>query len=145
MRAASLLTFLVAVATPAVAQAPDATRRELIAFADRFDAAQIAQDKAALETMVADDLVFIDGTGKRLGKAAFIAGWTDPDTRYSPVTIADRTVTLLGPHAGIVSGETVVRGQAAGKAFAAHIRFADAFRRIGGRWQAVHIQVTRIP
>jgi hypothetical protein len=25
------------------------------------------------------------------------------------------------------------------------IRFADTFRRTGGRWQAVHIQVTRMP
>lgn len=58
---------------PSVA-APDAPAPDIVvlrAFADAFDAAQIAQDRAALDRMVADDLVFIDGSGQRSGKASF--------------------------------------------------------------------------
>lgn len=118
---------------------------DLNAFADAFDAAQIAQDRAALEAMVADDLVFLDGDGRRLGKADFIAGWTGAGDDYDPVTLADRVVTMLGSDAGLASAEAVLSGRSAGKPFAVRIRFTDIFRRRGATWQAVHIQVTRMP
>lgn len=117
----------------------------LAAFADAFDAAQIAQDAAALEAMVADDLVFLDGDGRHLGKRDFIAGWTGADDDFDPVTLTDRVIVPLGPDAGLASAETVLSGRSAGKPFAVRIRFTDVFRRNGESWQAVHIQVTRLP
>lgn len=140
-----ILAAALAAALPAgaIAQAPkDAS---LITFADAFDKAQLAKDGAALAAMVADDLVFIDGSGARLDKKAFIDGWTAPGDRYDPIILTDRTVTQLGPDAGIVGAATVLSGTSGGKRFSSKFRFADTFRRIGGRWQAVHIQVTRIP
>lgn len=117
----------------------------LIEFADRFDQAQLRKDGPALERMVADDLVFITASGKRQGKKEFIAGWTDAGDSYEPITLVDRIVTPLGPDAGLVSAETVLSGLSGGKKFASRFRFTDAFKRVGGEWRAVHIQVTRIP
>jgi ketosteroid isomerase-like protein len=138
-----------AFAVPVSAEAPDHAESEanlsLVAFADAFDRAQLAKDRVALERMVADDLVFIDGSGKRAGKKAFIDGWTSPGDRYDPIVLVDRVVTPLGPDAGIVGAETTLSGSSDGQAFASRFRFADTFRRIDGRWQAVHIQVTRLP
>src|SRR3546814_11051194 len=69
--------LVIGMMSPAVAaEAPQGDIADLTAFADAFDAAQIAQDRAALDRMVADDLVFIDGSGKRYGKAFFIDGRT---------------------------------------------------------------------
>ena len=56
--------------------------------------------------MVADDLVFIDGSGKRLGKKEFIEGWTVPGDRFDPVTLIDRVVVPIGNDGGVVSAET---------------------------------------
>jgi len=107
---------LIAAALALSAATPgDVSHDELLAFADRFDAAQIAKDGAALEEMVADDLVFIQSSGKREGKAEFIAGWTGPDERYEPIEITDRIVVPLGPDAGIVGGAVVLKGTSAGK------------------------------
>ncbi len=132
--------------SPALAaDAPANEVASLRAFADAFDAAQIAQDRAALETMVADDLVFIDGSGRRSGKAFFIDGWTGPDDDYDPVTLTDRVILPLGPDAGLASAETILSGRSAGKPFRVRIRFTDIFRRRGGSWQAVYIHVTRMP
>ena len=117
---------------------------ELQAVADRFDKAQIEQDRAALEEMVTDDLVFVDSDGVRRGRGEFISGWLDPALKFSPVTITDRYVVPLGPDVGVVGGEAVLRGTASGKPFSSRIRFSDTFRRIGGRWLAVHIQSTRV-
>lgn len=140
--------MLLALAAPlavAAADAPASDLSELTAFADAFDAAQIAKDGAALERMVADDLVFIDGDGARHGKREFIAGWTGADDAYDPVVLGDRVVVPLGRDAGLASAEAILSGRSAGKAFRTRIRFTDIFRRGAGGWQAVHIHVTRMP
>lgn len=132
-----------AAATPALAQ--DVGVGTLTEVADRFDRAQIAQDGPTLEAMIADDLIFVDGSGTRQGKREFIDGWIDPSAHYEPIAILGRYIVPLGPDAGVAGGEVVIRGTSGGQRFASHIRFADIFHRIGGTWRAVHIQVTRIP
>lgn len=117
----------------------------LVAFADRFDQAQLRKDGQALERMVSNDLVFITGSGQRQGKREFINGWTAPGDRFDPITLVDRIVTPLGDDAGMVSAETVLTGTSGGQRFSSRIRFTDTFRKINGQWRAVHIQVTRIP
>jgi len=120
------------------------TQAGMTQVADAFDRAQLAQDRAALESMVDDGLVFIDGSGKRQGKQQFIEGWMSPDDRYDPITLSDRTMTRLGEEAFVTSAETTLTGTSAGKPFSSRFRFSDTFRRIGGKWKAVHIQVSRI-
>ena len=117
---------------------------EMIRTADQFDQAQLQQDRAKLEIMVDDELVFIEASGKRSGKAEFIAGWTGAGDKYDPITLVDRTVTPTGKNGFVVSAETTLTGESGGKRFSSRFRFSDTFRRKDGRWQAVHIQVTRI-
>ena len=71
MRGMTATLLVIGMMSPALAaEAPQSDIADLTAFADAFDAAQIAQDRAALDRMVADDLVFIDGSGKRYGASA---------------------------------------------------------------------------
>lgn len=132
-----ILAALLVLATPS----EDAA---VLAFADAFDRAQLGQDAKSLDAMVADELVFIDGSGKRQGKKEFIAGWMSPGDRFDPVVLVDRKVVRLGDDAAVVNAETTLGGTSGGKRFASRIRFADTFRRIGGTWRAVHIQVTPV-
>jgi ketosteroid isomerase-like protein len=141
----ALLPLALFIASPVVAKPNTVQTEVLLRTADAFDQAQLSKNKVALDRMVADDLVFIDATGKRSGKAEFIAGWTTVGDRYSPVVLKDRVVTWLGRDGAIVSAEAVITGTSGGKGFSSRIRFSDAFRRVGGRWQVVHIQVTRLP
>ena len=136
-------SLMVAVLVAAANLAP-IDRAEMIRIADAFDHAQLTKDQKRLETMVDDELVFIEGTGKRSGKADFIAGWTGARDRYDPIVLIDRTVTPLGPDSFVVSAETTLSGSSGGQAFSSRFRFSDTFRRRDGRWRAVHIQVTRI-
>lgn len=142
MRSLIAAAFLL-IAAPALAEdVSPATLREI---ADRFDRSQIEQDRAAMDAMTADDLIFVGSNGARQTKAEFIAGWMDADTHYEPIDIQDRYFLPLGPDAGVVGGDVVLRGTSGGTPFAARIRFADTFRRIAGVWRAVHIQATRVP
>ncbi|MDP5280325.1 nuclear transport factor 2 family protein [Sphingomonas sp. DG1-23] len=119
--------------------------QQLLAVADAFDRAQLTKDAATLDKMVADDLIFIEASGKRSGKHAFIAGWTAAGDRFDPVTLVDRRIVSLGREAFLVTAETTLTGSSDGKRFASAFRFTDTFRWSHGRWQAVHIQVTRLP
>jgi hypothetical protein len=142
MQVLALAAMMLGAAPTAAAQGSDTG---LIEAADRFDKAQLTKNGTELERMIADDLVFITGSGKRQGKKEFIAGWTDPADTYDPIVLVDRVVTPLGPDAGMVSAETVLSGTSGGKKFSSHFRFTDTFKRVKGQWQAVHIQVSRIP
>jgi ketosteroid isomerase-like protein len=117
---------------------------QLLAIADAFDRAQLTKDAATMDRMIADDLVFIDSSGKRSGKQAFIAGWTSPGDRFDPIELVDRRVVTLGHDAFLVSAETTLTGTSGGKRFASAFRYTDTFRRVAGHWRAVHIQVTRL-
>lgn len=139
--ALSFLFFAAGAVASAVA-APDPS--EMIGVADAFDRAQLTQDRAALEMLVDDELIFVEGSGKRSGKTQFVDGWTGAGDRYDPIVLIDRTVTPLGADAFVVSAETTLSGRSSGKAFSSRFRFSDTFRRRNGGWRAVHIQVTRI-
>ena len=134
-----ILTAMLAGAA-AAALSPAAMTR----VADEFDRAQLTKDAAAMGRMIDDELVFIDGGGKRQGKAEFIAGWTGEGDRYDPIVLVDRRFTPLGRDAFVTTSETTLPGVSGGERFASHFRFSDTFRKVGGKWRAVHIQVTRI-
>lgn len=141
-----MLLLAAALSASLAAAAPQGrTPAAIVEFADSFDRAQLSKDGAALDRMVSDDLVFIDGSGARKDKKAFIAGWTGPGERFEPIRLIDRTFTRLGPNAWIVGAEVTLKGTSDGKPFASRFRFADTFMRTSGRWRAVHIQVTRMP
>ena len=116
----------------------------VLAAADAFDQAQLRQDRAAMERMILDDLVFIDGSGKRLGKKELIEGWMGPNDKYDPAPPTDRVVVPLGRDAAVVNAEVNLCGTSNGARFCSRIRFADTFVRVGGEWRVAHIQVTRI-
>lgn len=121
-----------------------ADQGSILAAADAFDRAQLAQDEMAMERMILDSFVFIDGSGKRQGKHAFIAGWLTPGDKYDPITLIDRTVTPLGRDGAAVSAETSLCGTSDGVRFCRRMRFTDTFVRVSGEWRVAHVQVTRI-
>jgi ketosteroid isomerase-like protein len=131
-----LLVALLASASPA--------QNSILAAADAFDRAQLTKDRAAMERFLLDDLVFIESSGKRVGKKEFIAGWTAPGDTFDPIMLIDRTVTPLGRDAAVVGAEVNLCGTSDGARFCSHIRYADTFVRVGGHWRVAHVQVTRI-
>jgi ketosteroid isomerase-like protein len=119
--------------------------RDARGFADEFNQAQMACDLKRLDEMTADDLVYVTGAGALAGKAQFLAAYASPCLTLEPLVIATPTYRRLGDGAAIVGGEVVLQGTGESKSFHSHFRFADTFVWSEGRWQVVHIQVTKIP
>jgi len=129
----------------APALANDVSVETLREIADRFDRAQIGQDRATLERMTAADFILIGTDGTRQSRRQFIDDYFEPGLRFEITLPEDRYFIPLGPDAGIVGGDVVMRGTSNGTSFASRIRFSDTFRRINGEWVAVHVQATRVP
>jgi ketosteroid isomerase-like protein len=68
-----------------------------------------------------------------------------PDERYDPLELKNRVIVPLGKDGGLASAEAILSGRSAGQPFRVRLRYTDVFRRHAGGWQAVHIQVTRMP
>jgi uncharacterized protein (TIGR02246 family) len=127
------------------APAPQTADPCLDASSHAFDEAQFRHDPGAIAAFLSPELVYVRGSGEAAGKAAFEQGFTAPGVDFDPFVIKDRRVIMLGPDAAVVVGEGLIGGTEGGKRFADHFRYADTFRREGGRWQVVYVQVTRIP
>ena len=127
------------------APAPETADPCLDAASHAFDEAQFRHDAGAIAAFLSSELVYVRGSGEVASKAAFEQGFTAPGVDFDPFVIKDRRVIMLGPDAAVVAGEGLIGGTEGGKRFADHFRYADTFRREGGRWQVVYVQVTRIP
>ena len=120
------------------------TLRDVRAVARAFDQAQLAGDSATLAALLADDLVYVRGSGALAGKREFIATFTAPGFRLAPFEIVRPTFVQLGRDVAIVGGETTLTGVADGAHFTQRLRYADTFHRRQGLWRVVHVQVTEI-
>lgn len=117
----------------------------LDATAHAFDEAQFRHDAGAIAAFLSPEILYVRGSGEATGKAAFVEGFADAGVVFDPFVIRSRRVIMLGPDGAVVAGEGLISGTEAGKRFSDHFRYADTFRRQGGNWQVVHVQVTRIP
>lgn len=143
--AAPLLLFLVAACDssvgPAATRATPAGYREAAAA---FDAAIAAKDEAALRRLIADDFLWVRGSGATGDKAAFIAALAAPSIRIEPFEPAEpRWIT--SSDSALLAATNTLRGVAEGEPFVDRHRFADHWLWRGDKWQLVYAQVTRAP
>ena len=135
----ALLALPLLIATPALA-APLPPALEAASRA--FDRAQASQDRAALETLLADDFTLVSGNGRAEGKAAYIRDLTDPDVLEAPLEVLAPTVEVWDGGA-VLGGLAVLSGTDHGQRFSARIRFANFWALKGGRWQVVYSHTIR--
>lgn len=139
-RAALLGLVLLAVPVAALA---DALPADLAAAAHAYDAAQVNGDRAALERLVADDYVLVNGAGAVQSKAQLIADYVAPGFKLDPFTIEEPVEKVWGD-AAILGGRVNMTGTDGGQRFALVVRFVDTWARRDGQWRVVYSQVTRV-
>jgi hypothetical protein len=144
MRILPAIAPLAILALGAFAPPADVDQATLRNVADRFDQAQLTQDRAALERLISDDLILIGSDGTRQNKRQFIEGFVAPGLHFEMATPTDRYFIPLGPDAGIAGGDVILRGTSGTTPFATRLRFSDTFRRVHGQWLAVHVEATRV-
>lgn len=135
LAAAALLAPGLALADPLPA--------DLAAAAHAYDAAQVNGDRAALERLVADDYVLVNGAGQVQDKAKLIADYMAPGFKLDPFTIEAPVEKVLGDTA-LLGGRVNMTGVDGGQRFALVVRFVDTWAKRDGQWRVVYSQVTRV-
>ena len=135
--------MLVAVlAAAAMANAP--LPADLAAAAHAYDLAQMHNDKAALERLLAPDYRLFNSGGQVQDKANFIADSTAADFHMEPFKVEEPLETVMGDTA-LLGGVATLKGVSGGQPFTARLRFMDVWAKREGHWQVVFTQATRVP
>jgi ketosteroid isomerase-like protein len=126
-------------------RAQDSTQARVLAAEDRRFAAMVRADTAALRTMLADDLAYTHTTGEKQDRAAFLRSIGNAELRYKSIAPSERTVRFVGADAVVVTGRSSMQVEARGQLRAFAIRYVAVYQRLGGIWQLVAWQSTRLP
>ena len=118
----------------------EAGEQEIRSLEDRRFRAMVGGDAAALEELLADDLVYTHSSASVDTKASLIESITSRRP-YQQVERSDEQIRLYGD-AAVVNGQARIelRGPRT-----LNLRYVDVWVRRGGRWQMVAWQSTPIP
>ena len=114
-------------------------------FSYAFDDAQFRKDRASLDRALAEEMVYIDSSGKIAGREAFIAKFDNSATQFEPFVITARSLVQLGADVIAVTADGVIRGTKGSDQFEARFRYTDIFRRRGTTWEVIFVQATPKP
>ena len=106
--------------------------------------AMATKDIAALDALLADDLVYTHSSARLDTKQSLIANMKSGATVYSAVEPSEVRAQDLGD-AVILTGVARIKVSSNGNDLDFRVRFTDAFAKRSGRWQMVAWQSTRLP
>jgi ketosteroid isomerase-like protein len=120
--------------------APDGYRNA----GDALNSAIAAKDADQLRSLIADDFLWVRGSGAKGDKVAFITALTSEDLTIEPFEPAEARWFVEG-NTALLTGTNTLKGRAGGEPFVDKHRFADHWIWREGRWQLAYIQVTPVP
>ncbi len=106
-------------------------------------AAMAAKDVAALNELIADDLIYTHSSARLDTKKSLIEAMESGATVYTAVEPSDVVAQDLGDVV-VLTGVAAISANTGGKANSFRVRFTDVYANKGGQWQMVTWQSTRL-
>lgn len=138
-----LLSALVLVATPTPPQNASADEGRILALENAWNRAEQSKDIAALDQLLAAELIYIDYDGSIQTKAEFLASAKSEGLAPEQIVNEEQHAHVFGDCA-VVTGVYREKGMNKGKAYLRRGRFTDTWVRLNGTWQCVASQSTLI-
>lgn len=107
----------------------------------RMDA-MAAKDIAALNELIADDMIYCHSSARLDTKASLIGNMQSGSTVYQSVVPSDVKAQDLGD-AVVLTGIAHIKVSSGGKAMDFGVRFTDVWAKRNGKWQMVAWQSTK--
>lgn len=148
--AALALTLFISASTQKAGQQGGKVEQQLMQLERDWSAAYLKHDTAAVDRIIADDYVGIDGRGHMTNKAQEIeeARAPSPGPPRPPFTVLDETVTdmnvRLYGNTAVVTGRTVEKIKSGEKEGEIQYRRTTVWVKRQGRWQCVSFHGSRI-
>ncbi len=108
-------------------------------------AAVVAKDTAALEKLLADDLVYTHSSGGRDTKASFIETNRTGKLIYKKLDHQKIEVQMIKPDVAFLTSRAEVGLIAGGKPVEMKVSLLHVYVRRQGRWQLLAHQAARLP
>src|SRR5688572_30327257 len=138
------LLVIVTLAIGAAFAQPPNPKTEILKMEDAWISAIKARDAAALDRLLADDIVYTHATGPVDTKSQYIASITSGNQKYASVERNDMNLRVFGD-AAVVTANMRMMGATKGKPFDDRVRMIHVWIKQKGAWQLVAHQTTRIP
>lgn len=106
------------------------------ALEEKWDAASLKGDAAALDSIWADNFISTSSEGKVRAKAEMLAEVKSGDIKFQTAKVEDMKVYVYGD-AAVVSGRWKGKFVQKGKTVDTTERFTDTFVRQSGKWKCV--------
>ena len=106
-------------------------------------AAMGSKDIAALNRLIADDLIYTHSSARIDTKQSLIGAMESGATVYAAVEPSNVVAQDLGS-AVVLTGEAAIAVNSGGKAMSFRVRFVDVWANRNGAWQMVTWQSTRL-
>jgi ketosteroid isomerase-like protein len=108
-------------------------------YLEKYDQALLTNDKAALDSMIADHAVWVSerfGKGEHLDKAGVLATFGDKKVVSVAVHVRDHVrLRAMGPDEILMTGNSSSVLKLQGKQSRTNRLFAQIYKKIDGRWQ----------
>jgi len=111
---------------------------------ERLKKAMLTSDVDALDALLADDLSFVDATGKVWTKADDLNGHRYGMQRIEKLDGEEQSVRVYGSFAVTVT-RVALSGTFAGAPFAGSLRYTRTWGEVGGTWRVVAAQCGLAP
>lgn len=121
----------------------NAAEAELLRLDDERSRAMMAQDTAALERLMADDIVYTHSSGRLDSKKSFIASIASGTVKYRRINRKDVAATLREGFA-ILTGAVEIDVETGGRVLNLNLRFCNVWERGPKGWQQIGWQSTPI-
>jgi ketosteroid isomerase-like protein len=105
----------------------------------RLKDAMLASNVDVLDTLLADDLTFVDATGKVWSKADDLNGHRYGVQQIDRLAVEEQSVRAYGTFAVTVT-RVAISGTFAGAPFAGSLRYTRTWGEVGGAWKVVAAQ-----
>ena len=116
-------------------------KKAVLAAEQAYVDAMIKHDKAALEKLLADDLVYIHSSSKNETKAEVIQAVTSGSATYESIDFRDTTVRQYGDVV-ITNHKATIKTKQTG---VANLLVTHVWAKNKGGWQFVSRQASRLP
>lgn len=112
--------------------------------ASRTEAMRMA-DRAALENLLHDRLIYIHSSAKVDDKQSIIGNITGRSVVYRTFEVSDARYITVDANTILRTGRMKIQITAAGADRGLHVAFIEGWTRSGGEWQLISWQSTTVP
>ncbi len=139
-----LATALLSLLVPATGRADDADAGKQVAMlSKKIIDANLKGESKTLDELLSDDFVGINPNGDIASKSQGLKDMKDGTTDFESFDPSEVKVRVFGD-AAVLTGRYRVKLKYKGHDIDDLVRTTEVFARLGGKWQCVSMQVTRI-